>query len=116
MYDEYGQIKEKYGRKLARIPLATVQMECRTCPKIPDDVHKTRFQAVDFDERAWAAYQAYRRFKATGHFPDDEMVERVAVIVSEIEQEAEIIRQAMNQRSLTDHMLAVAKLGMMKNG
>lgn len=96
----------------------TIPLGCATCPKIPDGASKTRFQAVDFDDKAWAAYTNYRRLKATNfaNVPNDEMVERVAVIVSEIEREAEMLQQAMNQRSLANHMLTISKIGAMKNG
>lgn len=88
-YGKTGKPKEVHGYKPVRSKDARVPLECHNCPKIPIGKPKTRFQAVDFDEQTFAAYMFYQRCKTVGKFPDDEMVERVAAIVSKTEADCQ---------------------------
>lgn len=65
---------------------------CHICPKVPDRLDgkvKVRADACDLLPRHRTAFAHYRRCKAVGRFPEDEIVERNAALFAEAERWAE---------------------------
>lgn len=67
---------------------------CHQCPKVPDSAPaKTREHAIEPTERSWTALAHYRRCKVVGRFPEDEIVERNAALLAQVERDADFARQ-----------------------
>lgn len=84
VYDESsGERRLHRGRPLERPPGTYAPCAYGRCKKGSPDAAKT------LTPRNWQAYEHYLECKATGHFPDDDIVRRNARIISEIEKAVE---------------------------
>lgn len=103
-YDEKtGQRMPRFGVEQRRPP--TVPTPCRECPKIPADAPvKSRFQAVELNERERMAVEFWQRCRAVNRWPDDEAVEAVAAVLDETERACD---RAVEERRQADFVRAV---------
>ena len=91
--DEMGPlIRLDDGRAMKRTE--GIPTPCHQCPKVPTDAPaRTREHAVEPTEQSWAAITHYQRCKAVNRFPDDNIVERNAVVIGQAERNADAAQQ-----------------------
>ncbi len=83
--DSMGEVvRDPNGNPRLR-PL-NVSTPCHRCPKIPKGMAPIPASAVELSEKNWRAFAHYRRCKAVGRFPVDEIVEYNAAIILGVEE------------------------------
>lgn len=107
----YDDRPEGFGKRVARRGLPVLRPKgaptpCSWCPKQPADVpdwERTPGTAQDLSERNWQAYRHYLECKAVGHFPDDPIVRRNAMVIAAAEKVEERIAQ-LNAAALSGRL------------
>jgi len=87
------------GGKNQRRPLGTVP-PCHICPKIPQGDEPVPESAVELTPQLYRAYVHYRRCRAVGRFPDDDLVEDNARIFLAVEEQVESSRMERIELSM----------------
>lgn len=92
MYTADGELmKSGDGRPRPRAPGDPTP--CWKCPKVPEDAPtRTSHHAVEPSERSRVVWRHYRECKATGRFPDDDLVRANAAVIAGIEEAVERLR------------------------
>lgn len=70
------------GRPMPR-PVG-IETPCFHCPKTPPDSRRTRSDAVEPTAKSRTAVSHWRRCRAVGVFPDDELVIQNAVVIGDV--------------------------------
>jgi hypothetical protein len=86
------------------------QAPCYMCPKIPKSVkEKTRASAIEPTERSLTAIEHYQQCEAVRRFPEDEIVERNAGIISDAVKRADVANSREDATMLALMLLSGAK-------
>lgn len=84
---------------------------CDVCPKTEGQEVRSRARAVEIGAAFHKAYQRYREWRATGRFPDDPIVLRVAAIFRGEEDAATSARGSSAAEQLLALLLGTAGKG-----
>jgi len=102
----------QFGKRVERAGIPTlrpkgVKTPCMWCPKIPPGVKPIPTNAVEMDDKAYAAYLHYLECKAVGGFPHDAIVRRNAAIIRQAEDAAERMRQTRSGHAMIQGLRGV---------
>lgn len=102
--NEDWTITERAGQKQRRV-LGTVT-PCHICPKIPQGAPPVPESAAELTPQLYQSYIHYRRCRAVGRFPADDVVEDNARVFCEIEDQ--IAANRLDQIELGIRLVSVA--------